>query len=127
MIGHADGWDTTHTPLIVPLGAMHDVLEKLQQAGNTRLRAFNKDNANIHTFLWQSMMERGRTCFEFSIAQEEGPRGKERMLTISRLYVNPHKYRTSIKIPWIMIPRMVDQLESLIDELEYAPVDSSHS
>ena len=127
LIGHADGWDTTHTPLLIPLSAAHDILDKIKQAGGTRLRAFNKDNASPHTFLWQSMLERGRTCFELSVAQEEGPRGKERMLTLSRLYINPHKYRTSIKIPWIMIPRMAEQMESLIDELECAPIDSSYS
>ena len=77
MIGYVDGWDTCATPLHIPLGVIHDVLDKLQHANHTRLRAFNKDNLSSHTFLWQSIIETGRTAFEFSIAHKEGPQGKE--------------------------------------------------
>jgi hypothetical protein len=59
------------------------------------------------------MSDKYNAKLEIIIQSEVGPHGRERLVNIKR---ESHGQQQMVKIPWIQLPRLFEQLTSLMDE-----------
>jgi hypothetical protein len=70
------------------------------------------------------MSDKYTTKLEVIIQSEVGPHGRERMVVIKR---ENHGQQQMVKVPWIQLPRLIENLTNLMDEYELTPLDVRHS
>ncbi len=123
-IGHPKGWDWEASPLTIPTNQVREVLDKLNQANETKLDSLASDQRLNKGILYHSMSDKYNAKLEVVIQSEVGPHGRERMVAIKR---ESHGQQQMVKVPWIQLPRFIKNLTNLMDEYELTPLDVRHS
>ncbi len=125
-IGHPEGWYWEASPLTIPTNQVREVLDKLGQANERKLDSLALDQRLNKGILYHTMSDKYKynAKLEIIIQSEVGPHGRERMVAIKR---ERHGEQQMLKVPWIQLPRLVQNLPSLMDEYKLMPLDIRHS
>ncbi len=123
-IGHPEGWDWEASPLSIPKNQVSEVLDKLGQANETKLDSLASDQRLNEGVLYHTMSDKYNAKLEIIIQSEVGPQGRERMVVVKR---ESHGQQQMVKVPWIQLPQLIENLTSLMDKYELTPLDVRHS
>jgi len=119
-------WDTVQMTVQIPMTMAKEFLVRLQYASRCKLGPFSKDVSALKASLYSTTLEKSRTHLQIRILNDRGPQGNERMVYIIRRYATTSETE-HITLPWMQLPRLVINLESLINEYEYTPGDIQNS
>jgi hypothetical protein len=106
------------------MNQVREVLDKLGQANETKLDSLASDQRLSKGVLYHNMSDKYNAKLEIIIQSELGPHGRERMVVVKR---EGHGQQQVVKVPWIQLPRLIDNLTSLMDKYELTPLDVRHS
>jgi hypothetical protein len=99
-------------------------MDKLNQANETKLDSLALDQRLNKGVLYHTMSDKINAKLEVIIQFEVGPHRREKMGVIKR---ESHGQQQMVKVPWIQLPRLIENLTNIMDEYKLTPLDVQHS